>query len=69
MSNDDDARQEWDSLQRLLGETPDTATVWPGHDYGVRPSSTMALEKASNPFLRCADLDAFLQLKSEWPAF
>ena len=68
-SNDDDARQEWDSLQRLLGETPDTATVWPGHDYGVRPSSTMALEKASNPFLRCADLDAFLQLKSEWPAF
>ena len=68
-STDDDARQEWDSLQRLLGETPDTATVWPGHDYGVRPSSTMALEKATNPFLRCPDLDAFLQLKSEWPAF
>ncbi len=68
-STDEDARREWDSLQRLLSEIPDAATVWPGHDYGVRPSSTMALEKASNPFLRCADLDAFMQLKTEWPVF
>jgi glyoxylase-like metal-dependent hydrolase (beta-lactamase superfamily II) len=65
----EDAADEWDSLQRLLSEIPDGATVWPGHDYGVRPSSTMALEKSSNPFLRCPDLSAFLQMKTEWPAF
>jgi glyoxylase-like metal-dependent hydrolase (beta-lactamase superfamily II) len=68
-SNDADARVEWNSLQRLLGEIPDDATVWPGHDYGGRPSSTMALEKATNPFLRCADVDAFLHLKSTWATF
>jgi hypothetical protein len=56
-------------LQRLLAVIPDEATIWPGHDYGVRPSSTMGLEKATNPFLRCADVDEFLRLKAGWPAF
>jgi glyoxylase-like metal-dependent hydrolase (beta-lactamase superfamily II) len=67
-ANDDDARIEWDSLQRLLDRFPDDATVWPGHDYGVRPSSTIRLERATNPFLRCPDLVAFLALKRDWPA-
>ena len=66
-SNDDDARTEWTSLGRLLDRVPDDATVWPGHDYGVRPSSTIGLERATNPFLRCADLSAFLALKADWP--
>jgi hydroxyacylglutathione hydrolase len=66
---DEDARVEWDSLQRVVAAIPPPATVWPGHDYGARPSSTMALERATNPFLRCADLDAFLQMKRDWPAF
>ena len=65
-SNDADARTEWDSLQKLL-RLPDDTTVWPGHDYGVRPSSTIALEKASNPFLRVPDAGAFLALKRDWP--
>lgn len=64
-----DARTEWASLQRLLERVPDDATVWPGHDYGIRPSSTIALERATNPFLRCPDLEAFLALKRDWPAF
>ena len=65
-SSDEDGRTEWSSLQRLLASVPDDATVWPGHDYGVRPSSTIALERATNPFLRCADVDAFLALKRDW---
>jgi glyoxylase-like metal-dependent hydrolase (beta-lactamase superfamily II) len=68
-SNDRDARLEWDSLQRLLDVIPDSATVWPGHDYGVRPSSTMALERQTNPFLQCADVEAFLRLKRDWAEF
>ena len=67
--SDDDARMEWASLQRLLARFPDEATVWPGHDYGARPSSTIGLERATNPFLLCADLAAFLALKRDWPAF
>ena len=65
--NDRDARTEWRSLQRLLTLVPDETTVWPGHDYGVRPSSTIGLEKQTNPFLLCADESAFLRLKAEWP--
>lgn len=66
--SDEDARTEWDSLQRVVDAIPSDATVWPGHDYGVRSSSTMALELATNPFLLCADLNAFLRLKADWPA-
>jgi len=67
-ANDEDARTEWASLRRLLDRFPDEATVWPGHDYGARPSSTIGLERATNPFLRCADVAAFLALKRDWPA-
>ena len=62
-----DARVQWNSLQRLLAAVPDEATVWPGHDYGARPSSTISIERQTNPFLLCADLAAFLQLKHDWP--
>lgn len=68
-SSDDDARVEWSSLQRLVSEIPDEATVWPGHDYGARPSSTMALEKSTNPFLLCRSEREFLQLKATWASF
>jgi len=64
---DADASVEWDSLQKLLARYPDEATVWPGHDYGARPSSTIGLERGTNPFLRCPDLTAFLALKRDWP--
>lgn len=64
-----DARTEWQSLQRLLREWPAHTTLWPGHDYGARPSSTLAWEQESNPFLRCEDVDAFIRLKAQWPAF
>lgn len=67
--DDEAARHEWNSLQRVLREVPDAATVWPGHDYGVRPSSTIGMEKRSNPFLRCKDLTAFMQLKRDWPVY
>lgn len=63
------ARAEYRSLARVLEELPDDATIWPGHDYGCRPSSTIALEKTMNPFLRCADFESFLELKKRWPVF
>lgn len=66
---DADGRTEWSSLQRLLREWPDTTTLWPGHDYGARPSSTIAWEKANNPFLECADVEAFLEAKRTWAGF
>jgi glyoxylase-like metal-dependent hydrolase (beta-lactamase superfamily II) len=67
--SDEDATTEWGSLQRVLARYPDDTTVWPGHDYGARPSSTIGLERRTNPFLVCPDLTAFLALKREWPAY
>jgi glyoxylase-like metal-dependent hydrolase (beta-lactamase superfamily II) len=64
-----DGRTEWASLQRLLAEWPPATTLWPGHDYGARPSSTLAWERETNPFLQCPDVEAFLRLKEAWPAF
>ena len=64
--SEEDARTEWDSLQRVVASIPRDATVWPGHDYGPRPASTIALERETNPFLLCADVAAFLRLKADW---
>ena len=67
--SDEDARTEWNSLQRVLDTVPDECTVWPGHDYGVRPSSTIGIEKKSNPFLLCRDVASFIAFKTDWPDF
>ena len=67
--SDEDARKEHESLQRLLRELPDDTSLWPGHDFGCRPASTVFLEKATNPFLQVKDLAEFLELKRSWAAF
>jgi glyoxylase-like metal-dependent hydrolase (beta-lactamase superfamily II) len=36
--------------ERLLTLPGDTI-VWPGHDYGFKPSSTIEIEKKTNPWL------------------
>lgn len=66
---EEDGRTQWESIQKVLDAVPDTATVWPGHDYGVRPASTLGLERKTNPFLQCADADDLLRLKAEWSGF
>lgn len=38
------------SIKKLLALPPET-TVWPGHDYGDHPVSTLAHEKATNPYI------------------
>jgi hydroxyacylglutathione hydrolase len=39
------------SIREKLLSLPSETIVWPGHDYGVRPSSTIGYEKATNPWL------------------
>ncbi len=68
-SGREDARIEWDSLQRLLDAAGDDVTVWPGHDYGCRPASTIGMERRTNPFLGCEDFEAFFDLKQRWASF
>ena len=59
------ARKEWDSLQKLM-LLPDDTKVWPGHNYGIAPTSTIGHEKKTNPFLIQPTFDAFIDLKANW---
>lgn len=61
-----ESRQEFESLKKLM-KLDDDVQVWPGHDYGVRPSSTIGEEKKSNPFiLRLNNFENFIWLKDNW---
>ncbi len=65
----DAARLEFQSLQRLM-ELPEAVSVWPGHNYGIAPSSTIGHERETNPFcLRLNDFDEFCWLKDNWAAY
>jgi glyoxylase-like metal-dependent hydrolase (beta-lactamase superfamily II) len=55
------AAQLWHSLQRLA-ELPEETRIYPGHDYGPRPTTTVSWERESNPYLRCRDAAAFAAL-------
>ncbi|HET6350127.1 MAG TPA: MBL fold metallo-hydrolase [Candidatus Krumholzibacteria bacterium] len=59
------ARKEWESLKKLM-QLPDDTNVWPGHNYGVAPTSTIGHEKKTNPFLLQPSFDAFIDLKANW---
>lgn len=41
-----------DSIANKLFTLPDETVVWPGHDYGDTPTTTIGREKRENPFIR-----------------
>ncbi len=63
------AEQEYHSLHDKLLTLPDDTRVFPGHNVGVSPESTIAHERDTNPFLLQPDLEAFLHLKNNWAAY
>jgi hydroxyacylglutathione hydrolase len=65
----EEAAEEFDSL-RKLAEMDSGIRVWPGHDYGVRPYSTIGEELDENPFMkRLDDFEEFLWLKQNWARY
>jgi len=66
---DTGARDEYNSLHQKIMIMPDETQVWPGHDYGVRPHSTIGHERKTNPFLLCTSFDAFVHLKKNWQQY
>lgn len=63
------ARTEYDSLHQKLMTLPDETRVFPGHNYGVAPESTIGHERQTNPFLLRPDFEAFVDLKRNWTAY
>jgi glyoxylase-like metal-dependent hydrolase (beta-lactamase superfamily II) len=39
------------SLKNKILPLPEDTIVWPGHDYGDTPTSTIAHEKETNPYI------------------
>ncbi len=63
------ARKEYKSLHEVIGSLPGETRIWPGHDVGLAPSSTLEREKKTNPFLLRPDFESFLDLKKNWAAY
>ena len=63
------AREEYRSLHEKILVLPDDTKIFPGHDVGVRPVSTIGEERAQNPFLLQPDLDSFVHLKRNWLSY
>jgi len=52
------------SLTQILGALPDETTLYPGHNYAPRPTSTLGDEKRTNPMMRFPTLKDFLSVMS-----
>jgi glyoxylase-like metal-dependent hydrolase (beta-lactamase superfamily II) len=59
------SEQMYDSLFNKLMTLPDNVEVYPGHDYGSKPHSTIAYEKANNYVLKPRTLKEFVQFMKE----
>src|SRR4051794_1287073 len=57
-----DTAAMWKSLQRLA-ELPEETRVFPGHNYGTTPTSTISREIAENRFLLCKTYEEFRALR------
>ncbi|MDE0886584.1 MAG: MBL fold metallo-hydrolase [Myxococcota bacterium] len=51
----------YESLNGTLRKLPDETLVFPGHLYSEEAQSTIGEQKETNPFLRVANLETFLQ--------
>jgi hydroxyacylglutathione hydrolase len=54
-----DVAQMFNSLHQVLGALPDHTVLYPGHDYGAVPVSSLARERKLNPYLLRTDLASF----------
>ncbi len=59
---DSDPAAMYETLRRIA-DLPEDVRIFPGHDYGPTPTSTVGWEVARNPALQAPDLAAFCALK------
>lgn len=57
-----DPEAMYHSLMRLAAYPPNTK-VFPGHDYGPKPHSTIGYEREHNEYMKCPDLESFIKLR------
>lgn len=59
------SKSMYESLFNKLSKLNDNVEVYPGHDYGLKPSSTIGEEKKTNYTLQPRSLKAFMEFMSQ----
>jgi glyoxylase-like metal-dependent hydrolase (beta-lactamase superfamily II) len=59
------SKSMYDSLFNKLSKLNDDVEVYPGHDYGLKPSSTIGREKKSNYTLQLRSLEDFIEFMKQ----
>ncbi len=57
-----DPAKMYESLTQKLAKLPDETAVYPGHDYGEVPKSTIGQEKRTNYYLQVRSLEEWMRL-------
>ena len=63
------AEKQFHSLFDVILKLDDHIEVYPGHDYGEKPTSTVGFERLHNPFLQRTDFKDFTWLKEHWEEY
>ncbi len=56
-----DAKIMYDTLYNIIMKLPDETVIYPGHNYGPKPSATIGEQKKTNPYFTCQSKEEFLQ--------
>jgi glyoxylase-like metal-dependent hydrolase (beta-lactamase superfamily II) len=59
------SKSMYDSLFNKLSKLNDAIEVYPGHDYGLKSSSTIGEEKKSNYTLQSRSLEEFIEFMKQ----
>ena len=54
----------YDSVYNKILKLEDSVEIYPGHDYDIKKTSTIAHERTNNRFLKCKNKEEFLKLVS-----
>jgi glyoxylase-like metal-dependent hydrolase (beta-lactamase superfamily II) len=56
-----DPRKMWWSLNHTLRSLDDSTVIYPGHDYGGSPTSTIGEQKQANPYMNYDSVQQFIR--------
>jgi glyoxylase-like metal-dependent hydrolase (beta-lactamase superfamily II) len=63
------AERQFHSLFQVILKLDDVVEIYPGHDYGEKPVSSVGYERTHNPFLQRTNFEDFVWLKEHWEAY
>jgi glyoxylase-like metal-dependent hydrolase (beta-lactamase superfamily II) len=61
--NGGDPAKMFHTLTGVLGKLPGTTRLFPGHDYGDVPVSSLAREESKNPYFQFTDVASFVKYR------